>query len=333
MCSQLLKSQESPDRLIDEATMSSLSMEVLVMLGQTIEKVVPITIMLALVFTVLSHFWACNPAAPWWRKREACDRYRLLVLRAGVRAGVSNRPDGVGASVVFNIHDADDLIAFYDDGHGPLAQLPLGAAALFLLLSDFSCLYWLHRMFHGAGSGNITRSIIRRRMWSGYRRALHPVNPDRHHLGRRHSADGGSREHHAGSGLSRPSIRPSFTPPQLALGPFRYVLATPVFHRASHRARRGRQHQLCRHVSDLGHSLKTSGCRPTAFRAITARTKSQCPPRSPDKLAYPSGNEPERSFSSFAIHSPIDARLAASGAGSVRIASPARQRSGVEYVV
>jgi hypothetical protein len=22
------------------------------------------------VFTVLSHFWACNPGKPWWRKRE-----------------------------------------------------------------------------------------------------------------------------------------------------------------------------------------------------------------------------------------------------------------------
>ena len=39
-------------------------------LGQTMAKVVPITIALALVFTVLAHFWACNPGKPWWRKRE-----------------------------------------------------------------------------------------------------------------------------------------------------------------------------------------------------------------------------------------------------------------------
>src|SRR5262252_468962 len=69
--SQLLK----PGRVrliirFDEASMSTLPLEVLVMLGQTIEKVVPITIVLALVFTLLTHFWACNPAAPWWRKRE-----------------------------------------------------------------------------------------------------------------------------------------------------------------------------------------------------------------------------------------------------------------------
>ena len=43
----------------------SLPMEVLLMLGQTVEKVVPITLLLALVFSVLTHFWACNDAAPW----------------------------------------------------------------------------------------------------------------------------------------------------------------------------------------------------------------------------------------------------------------------------
>ena len=50
--------------------MSNLAMEVFLMLGQTIEKVVPVTIALALIFSVLAHFWACNDAAPWWRKRE-----------------------------------------------------------------------------------------------------------------------------------------------------------------------------------------------------------------------------------------------------------------------
>ena len=50
--------------------MSDLSMQVINVVGQTIAKVVPITIAVALVFTALSHFWACNPGKPWWRKRE-----------------------------------------------------------------------------------------------------------------------------------------------------------------------------------------------------------------------------------------------------------------------
>jgi len=124
-------------------------MEVVLMLGQTIEKVVPITIALALVFTVLNHFWSCNPGASWWRRRELVTDivYWFFVPLFGrvFRIGLLV----LGAGAVFGIHDAEGLIAFYDNGHGPLAQLPLWAQALlFLVASDFM-LYWLHRMFHG----------------------------------------------------------------------------------------------------------------------------------------------------------------------------------------
>jgi len=50
--------------------MSNLPLEVVEMFGQTIVKVVEITIPLAVVFSVLTHFWACNSGTPWWRKRE-----------------------------------------------------------------------------------------------------------------------------------------------------------------------------------------------------------------------------------------------------------------------
>ena len=50
--------------------MFNLPLEIAQTFGQTITKVVPITIVLALVFSVLTHFWACNPGTPWWRKRE-----------------------------------------------------------------------------------------------------------------------------------------------------------------------------------------------------------------------------------------------------------------------
>ena len=117
----------------------NLPLEVVEMLGQTIAKVVPVTIALALVFTVLAHFWACNPGKPWWRKRELvtdlCYWFFVPVFCRVFRIGMLV----VLTGLVFNIHDADDLIAFYDNGHGPLAQLPLWVqAALFLVLSDFT---------------------------------------------------------------------------------------------------------------------------------------------------------------------------------------------------
>ncbi len=123
--------------------------DVLTMFGETLLKVVPVTIALALIFSVLSNFWACNPGGPWWRKRDLvtdiCYWFFVPLFARVFRIGLLV----LGASVVFNIHGADDLIAFYDNGHGPLSRLPLIVQGLlFIVLSDFM-LYWLHRMFHG----------------------------------------------------------------------------------------------------------------------------------------------------------------------------------------
>src|SRR6516165_7761842 len=38
--------------------------------GKTLMRGVPISLALALVFTVLTWFWACNPGRPWWRKPD-----------------------------------------------------------------------------------------------------------------------------------------------------------------------------------------------------------------------------------------------------------------------
>src|SRR3981189_1226792 len=131
--------------------MPSLPLEVVEMLGQTIAKVVPITIVLALVFSVLTHFWACNPGTPWWRKRELvtdiCYWFFVPLFGRVLRIGLLV----LGAGVFFKIYDADDLIAFYDNGHGPLSELPLWLqAVLFLVLSDF-LLYWLRPLFYPGG--------------------------------------------------------------------------------------------------------------------------------------------------------------------------------------
>jgi len=131
--------------------MLSLPLEVLEMFGQTILKILPITLVLAVTFSLLTHFWACNPGTPWWHKRglatDICYWFFVPVVTRVVRIGLMV----VGAAVFFNIHGADELIAFYDNGHGPLAELPLWIqAAIFLIASDFM-LYWTHRMFHGSG--------------------------------------------------------------------------------------------------------------------------------------------------------------------------------------
>ena len=98
------------------------------MLGQTLAKVVPVTIALALVFSVLAHFWACNPGRPWWRKRElvtdVCYWFLVPLFARVFRIGLLV----LGAALLFGIRDADELIAFYDNGHGPLSTAAIVAA-------------------------------------------------------------------------------------------------------------------------------------------------------------------------------------------------------------
>ena len=117
-------------------------------MGVTLMKVVPVSIALAAVFTVLSCFWACNPGQPWWRKRELvtdlCYWFIIPLFARYLRIGLLV----LGAAFLFNITTAEGLVEFYDDGHGPLAQLPLWLqAGIFLVGSDFM-MYWIHRAFH-----------------------------------------------------------------------------------------------------------------------------------------------------------------------------------------
>jgi sterol desaturase/sphingolipid hydroxylase (fatty acid hydroxylase superfamily) len=224
--------------LPDEATMSNLPMEVVEMLGETVAKVVPVTIGLALVFSVLTHFWACNPGKPWWRKRDLvtdiCYWFFVPLFARVFRIGLLV----LGAGFFFNIHDADELLAFYDNGHGLLSALPVAVQAiLFLVLGDFM-LYWLHRMFHGGSfwKYHAVHHSSEDLDWISAAR-FHPVNLVLGTIG-------------VDVVLLLAGISPNamiwvgpfnifhsaFVHANLnwTFGPFRYVLATPVFHRWHH---------------------------------------------------------------------------------------------------
>ena len=218
----------------------SLSGQVVEMFGQTIAKVVPVTLGLALTFSVATHFWACNPGKPWWRKKELvtdiCYWFLVPLFARVFRIGLLV----VAAGAVFNIRDADELIAFYDNGHGPLATLPLSIqAVVFLVISDFMA-YWLHRMFHRGGfwKYHAVHHSSEDLDWISAAR-FHPVNLLLGTIG-------------IDVVLLMAGISPNvmlwvgpfnifhsaFVHANLNwdLGPFRYVLATPVFHRWHHTA-------------------------------------------------------------------------------------------------
>ena len=220
--------------------LSNLLLEVIGIVLQTTEKILPITVVLALLFSVLTHFWACNPGTPWWRKRDLITDmlywFLVPVVTRTVRIGLLV----VGAGLVFGIYGGDALIAFYADGHGPLSRLPLWfQGVLFLVLSDFMN-YWLHRVFHGGPfwKYHAVHHSSEELDWISAAR-FHPVNL------------------FLGSvavdvillmaGIS-PNVmiwvgplttfHSAFVHANVnwTLGPFKYVIASPVFHRWHHTA-------------------------------------------------------------------------------------------------
>jgi sterol desaturase/sphingolipid hydroxylase (fatty acid hydroxylase superfamily) len=213
---------------------------VLLVAGSTIIKIVPITIALGIVFSVLTHWSACNPGRPWWRKREiatdVCYWFVIPLAARLVRIGLMV----MGAAYLYDIHGADALIKFYDNGFGPLAMMPLWAQALFFLMASDFLLYWFHRLYHGAG------------LWK-----YHAV----HHSSEELDWISAARFHPVNIllgtvlvdvALLLAGISPNvmlwvgpFTTASSAfvhanlnwtLGPFKYVVAGPVFHRWHHTA-------------------------------------------------------------------------------------------------
>jgi sterol desaturase/sphingolipid hydroxylase (fatty acid hydroxylase superfamily) len=206
--------------------------------GTTLLKLVPIAIALGGVFAVLSFFWACNPGRPWWRKRglvtDICYWFVIPLVARFLRIGALV----IGAAAIFGVTNAQGLIAFYEDGHGPLARLPLAAqAAIFVFGADFMN-YWIHRGFHGAT------------LWKYH--AVHHSSADLDWLSaaRFHPVNIFLGSVAADVVLLLAGISPNvlvalgpFTVAHSAfvhanlnwtLGPLRYVLAGPVFHRWHH---------------------------------------------------------------------------------------------------
>jgi sterol desaturase/sphingolipid hydroxylase (fatty acid hydroxylase superfamily) len=208
--------------------------------SHTLIRGVPITIAVAAVFTILTWFWACNPGHAWWQKRDLvtdlCYWFFIPVITRFLRIGMLI----VGAALLFHITTADGLVAFYDNGHGPLAAMPLVAQMVVFLIGEDIILYWTHRLFHG------------QRMWK-----YHAV----HHSSEELEWISAARFHPINlflgtvladvvmlvAGIS-PNVFVVLGPLTIAhsafvhanldwtLGPFKYVIAGPVFHRWHHTA-------------------------------------------------------------------------------------------------
>jgi sterol desaturase/sphingolipid hydroxylase (fatty acid hydroxylase superfamily) len=215
-------------------------LSVFIVAGETLLKIVPVTIALGIVFAALTRWSACNPGDPWWRKREIvtdlCYWFFIPLGARFVRIGLLV----MGAALVFDIHGTEALIKFYENGHGPLSELPLWVQAItFVVASDF-LMYWNHRAFHGT------------HLWKYH--AVHHSSEDLDWIS-------AARFHPVNlflgsvaidvllllAGIS-PNVMLWVGPFTIAssafvhanlnwtLGPFKYVIAGPVFHRWHHTA-------------------------------------------------------------------------------------------------
>ena len=209
-------------------------------IGITLLKIVPVSVALGAAFTVLSLFCSCNPGRPWWRKRELltdlCYWFVIPLFARYLRIGLLV----LGAAILFGITSAEGLVAFYDDGHGPLSQLPLWLQAVIFLVGSDLMMYWIHRAFHRVPLWryHAVHHSSKELDWISAAR-FHPVNLFIGTIG-------------VDVILLMAGISPNvmlwvgpfnmfhsaFVHANLnwTLGPFKYVLATPVFHRWHHTA-------------------------------------------------------------------------------------------------
>src|SRR5437763_983878 len=106
--------------------------------ADTMMKILPYMIVAGVLFPLLALRYPCNPGAPWWRSKELptnlCYWFVVPVFTRYVRIGLLV----LGATWLFGIKDEQEIIDFYDKGHGPLAELPFWAqVVLYLVISDF----------------------------------------------------------------------------------------------------------------------------------------------------------------------------------------------------
>lgn len=192
---------------------------------------------LAALFFVLSYLTPCNKGQSFWRKGMLTDISYFFVMPILNRMG-SAFFIAVGMSVVAYGKPEETMQDYLLFGYGWLSTLPLWLqAAMMFIISDF-LLYWLHRWFHGKQMWKfhaIHHSPEQVDWLSTYR--FHPINSwlaftlvDSLMLlsGFSPAALGVLATFNV---LYSPMVHANLN---WTFGPFKYLFASPVFHRWHH---------------------------------------------------------------------------------------------------
>ncbi len=190
-----------------------------------------------IAFGLLARWTPCNAGQPLWRKGMVTDiLYSFAIPLLNRFAHVIFF--GVFIAIFFRATDQDTLGDYIRHGFGPLSAWPLWAqAACVFILSDI-ILYWFHRLFHG------------KTLWPFH--AIHHSSPEVDWLST-------YRFHPINTWFAFVltnvmMLAVGFSPEAIAImavfnmiysamvhanlnwtfGPFKYVFASPVFHRWHH---------------------------------------------------------------------------------------------------
>jgi len=206
----------------------------------TVWGFLPTTIAFAVVFTALSlvSSQACNPGRTWWRNPGLITDICYMVVIPFVAPYLRLSLMVMGAGVLSGVMTNQEINDYFVHGLGPLGGLPFwGQVLAYVVISDF-LLYWTHRIFHGATMWRfhaVHHSAEEIDWTTAYR--FHPVNM------------------WLGASLVTvfmlflgvsPTVLLFLVPFDTTtaafvhanlnwtLGPLKYVVATPVFHRWHH---------------------------------------------------------------------------------------------------
>jgi sterol desaturase/sphingolipid hydroxylase (fatty acid hydroxylase superfamily) len=211
-------------------------------IAETLLAVIPSAIGFAIAFAVLSLFssQACNPGRTWWRNPGlATDICYILIIPFAAPYMRMSLMIG-GAALLSGVMTTQEIKDYFEHGRGPLAGLPFWAQVpIYVVASDF-LLYWTHRLFHGASLWRfhaVHHSAEQVDWTTAYR--FHPVNL---WLGSFLVATIMLFLGIAPTVLlflvAFDTTTAAFVHANLnwTLGPLKYVVATPVFHRWHHTA-------------------------------------------------------------------------------------------------
>jgi sterol desaturase/sphingolipid hydroxylase (fatty acid hydroxylase superfamily) len=207
--------------------------------GDKVVGVLPLIAAAAVLFTVVEGVARSKASqGPWWRKPELATDLLYIFLVPGFMAYVKLGLIIAGAAAISGVLGSGDAATYLNNGHGFLAGLPFWVQVVVYLVATDVLMYWSHRIFHGESLWRyhaIHHSPEHLDWISAFR--FHPVNTIFHSV----FADvvlllcGTS-----------PTVLIMLAPFQIFmsgfvhadvdwdLGPFKYVIASPVFHRWHH---------------------------------------------------------------------------------------------------